>query len=63
MTRQGHLRSQYLHQATENTQLKAVLLAMRHGTDEEAAEMLARLRMGESIEQLCSLLEGRQKTS
>jgi hypothetical protein len=57
MTRQEHLRSQILQQAIEIAHLKIVLLAMRHGTDDEAAEILARLRIGESVEQLGSLLE------
>lgn len=59
MTRQEHLCSQNLQQSNDIAQLKIVVHAMRDGADEKAAEILARLRMGESIEQLCNLLEGR----
>lgn len=59
MTRQEHFRSQISDQADEIAQLKTVLFAMRHSTDEEATEVLARLRLGESVEQLCIMLDGR----
>jgi hypothetical protein len=36
-----------------------VVHTMRDGTDEEATEILARLRVGESVEQLCNMLLGR----
>lgn len=59
MTRQQHMRSQLLQKTNEIAQLEVIVNAMRNGTDEEAAEVLARLRMGESVGQLCCLLEGR----
>lgn len=61
MTRHQHMRSQLFQQTTEIAQLQVIVNAMRHGTDAEAAEVLARLRMGESVEQLCDLLEGSAK--
>lgn len=59
MTRQEYLRSQLSDQANEMAQLETILYAMRHGTDEEATEVLARLRLGESVAQLCSMLRSR----
>lgn len=59
MTRQEHLRSQLVPQTNELARLKFILLAMKDGTDESATEILARLRMGASVEQLCGLLEDR----
>lgn len=62
MTRQEHLRSQLSDQANEMAQLETILNVMRHGTDEEATEVLARLRLGESVAQLCSMLESRAES-
>lgn len=59
MTRQQHLRSQLSDQTNEMAQLETILHVMRHGTDGEAIEVLARLRLGESIAQLCSMLRDR----
>ena len=59
MTRQEHLRSRLFDQTNEMAQLETILHAMRHGTDEEATEVLARLRLGESVAQLCSMLGNR----
>ena len=56
MSRQEHIRSQLSDQTSEIAQLKTILFALRHGTDQEATEVLARLRIGESVEQLCSIL-------
>jgi len=56
MTRQEHIRSQLSDISHEIAQLKMVLRAMRDGTNEEATEILARLRMGESVEELCKLI-------
>ena len=55
-TREEHLRWQVLVQANEIAQYKAIVLAMRSDTDEDATEILARLRLGESIEDLCARL-------
>lgn len=57
--RQKDLRSKLLEQNSEIAQSRAVVLAMRDNTDEKATEILARLRLGESVEELCKLLEGR----
>ena len=59
MSRQEHIRSQLSDQANEIAQLKMVLFTLSHGTDQEATEVLARLRIGESVEQLCSMLQAR----
>ena len=59
MSRQEHIRSQLSDQASEIAQLKMILFTLRHGTDQEATEVLARLRIGESVEQLCSMLKAR----
>lgn len=59
MTRQEHIRSQLSDKTREIAQLKMVVHTMRDGTDEEATEILARLRVGESVEQLCNMLLGR----
>ena len=56
MTRQEHIRSQLSDISHEIAQLEMVLRAMRDGTNEEATEILARLRMGESVEELCKLI-------
>lgn len=61
MTRHQHMRSQLCQQANEIVQLRVILDTLRDGTDAEAAELLARLRLGESVEQLCDLLEHREK--
>ena len=63
MTRQEYLHSQLSDQANEMAQLETILYAMRHGRDEEATEVLARLRLGESVAQLCSLLGDRREPS
>lgn len=42
--------------------LKSIVDTMQYGSDEEAAELLARLRLGESVDELASHLE-RTRTS
>jgi hypothetical protein len=59
MIRQEHIRSQLSDKTREISQLKMVVHAMRDGTDEEATEILARMRVGENVEQLCNMLLGR----
>lgn len=56
-TRQKHLQSQLLQQSDEIAQLRTIVVTMRNGTDEKATEILARLRLGESVEQLCRLAD------
>lgn len=62
VSRQEHIRSQLSDQANEIAQLKIILYALRHGTDQEATEVLARLRIGESVEQLWSTLLARYES-
>lgn len=52
MNWQSDLRSQISRQNDELCRLTAILDRMRFGTDGEAAELLARLRLGDSIEEL-----------
>lgn len=54
-TRQQHLRSVLEQQGEELARLEIVFELLRSGTDQEATEALARLRLGESIEQLSRL--------
>lgn len=44
-------------QGEELNRLKIVMGFMKNGSDKDATEVLARLRLGESVEQLASLLQ------
>jgi hypothetical protein len=59
MTRQEDLRSQISRQNNQLDRMKTVLRVMRYGSDDEATEVLARLRLGESIEELSDVLRRR----
>lgn len=52
MNWQSDLRSQLSRQNDELVRLKALVDRLRQGSDQEATEILARLRLGDSIEDL-----------
>lgn len=51
MTRREYLSRRYYEQRGELEQAMAVLRFLQHGTDSEAVELLARLRLGAGITQ------------
>lgn len=53
------MRVQVRQQREELHRLKLVMHVLEKGSDKEASEVLARLRLGESVEQLARILEGR----
>lgn len=63
MTRQEDLRSQISRQDDQLDRMKTVLRAMRFGSDDEATGVLAKLRLGESIEELSDVLQRRHDGS
>ncbi|KAM5370290.1 hypothetical protein ACJZ2D_008586 [Fusarium nematophilum] len=59
--RLNRLTHAYNRQKDRLRQLEAMLAAMRTGTDAEAAEVMAWIRIGESVESIASYLESRSK--
>ncbi|KAF4977197.1 hypothetical protein FZEAL_6225 [Fusarium zealandicum] len=57
--RLNRLTHAFNHQKNRLHQLETILAAMRGGTDEEAAETMAWIRIGESVESIVTYLESR----
>lgn len=59
MTKLQDMKAQMRQQTAELHRLKIIMHVLVNGSDKDAAEVLARLRLGETVEQLASVLEAR----
>lgn len=59
MTKLQDMKAQMRQQTVELHRLRVVMHVLVNGSDKDAAEVLARLRLGETIEQLAGHLEAR----
>lgn len=58
MTKQQHLHVRLQQKDEQLGIMKSVLYNMQHGSDGEATELLARLRTGETVEELANIQKG-----
>lgn len=56
VTKTQHLRYQFAEQTERLDRVSAIMDIFQNGTDKQAAEALARLRIGESIETVLDML-------
>lgn len=61
MNWQSDLRFQLSRQNDELVRLRALVDRLRKGSDQDATEILARLRLGDSIEDLTNMLDVQQQ--